>query len=264
MWPALLSAGVHAGLLAGWLDWQQAPGTAADPGIDTHAEVELVVGDFAQTPGRSAGQPEPAPSPPAPPPPPPPPPPPTTPPVTPEPPPVDPTPPDVALPPPPPPQPRLAPAPPGPAAPAAPPVEPPPDPPPPAPPAPTPPPRNQPPAAPQGAAAPVVNLGEGTAGNMAEIPDGEKVLRRATADTGNQAPGYPLEAGRRNEQGLVVVRLHIGADGRVAFAEVLESSGFRSLDDAARSQLATWHFKPALRDGLAVEDQLDIGINFRR
>ena len=110
---------------------------------------------------------------------------------------------------------------------------------------------------------PAVNLGGDEPGRAAEFAVDDKTLRRATADTGNTAPIYPAEAVRRHEQGLVTLRLHIAADGHVAAIDLLNSSGSRSLDDAASAQLATWHFKPALQDGLPVADVLDIGINFR-
>ena len=110
---------------------------------------------------------------------------------------------------------------------------------------------------------PAVNLGGDEPGRPAEFAVDDKTLRRATADTGNKTPIYPAEAVRRHEQGLVTLRLHIAADGHVAAIDLLSSSGSRSLDDAASAQLATWHFKPALQDGLPVADVLDIGINFR-
>jgi len=41
----------------------------------------------------------------------------------------------------------------------------------------------------------------------------------------------------------------IGIDGRVADSKVAKSSGFRDLDNAARSALSRCRFKPGLADG---------------
>ncbi len=109
---------------------------------------------------------------------------------------------------------------------------------------------------------PAVHLGDGQIGGIATLGD-DKTIHRATSDTGNLPPVYPPDAARRHEQGIVTLRMHIAVDGHVSDIDVLISSGYRSLDEAARTKLATWHFKPALQDGLPVEDVMDIGVNFR-
>ena len=70
----------------------------------------------------------------------------------------------------------------------------------------------------------------------------------------NPPPVYPAVARRREQQGTVTVRVLVGADGAVERAEVAESSGFDSLDDAALETVRSrWRFVPARHDGLAVE-----------
>ena len=61
---------------------------------------------------------------------------------------------------------------------------------------------------------------------------------------------YPLESLIANEEGRVTLNLIVNAEGRVAFAQRLISSGFDRLDQAA-IQIATarWMFRPAIRDG---------------
>lgn len=63
---------------------------------------------------------------------------------------------------------------------------------------------------------------------------------------GNQPwPDYPPAALRRGESGTVTVRLRVEADGRVGAADVAGSSGWRSLDEAARDTVRRrWSFPP--------------------
>ena len=79
----------------------------------------------------------------------------------------------------------------------------------------------------------------------------------------NPPPVYPASARRREQQGTVTVRVLIGADGSVERAEVAESSGFDSLDDAALDTVRSrWRFVPARHGGLAVESWVLVPIRF--
>ena len=79
----------------------------------------------------------------------------------------------------------------------------------------------------------------------------------------NPPPVYPTAARRREQQGTVTVRVLIGADGSVERAEVAESSGFDSLDDAALDTVRSrWRFVPARHGGLAVESWVLVPIRF--
>ena len=70
----------------------------------------------------------------------------------------------------------------------------------------------------------------------------------------NPGPSYPIEARRRAEQGTVLLRIEVGADGSVEHVEVAQSSGFDSLDQSAMETVRTrWRFVAAQRDGVAVE-----------
>ncbi len=106
-----------------------------------------------------------------------------------------------------------------------------------------------------------IRLGDGIAAPVAQIEDAG-LVRHAKADSGNVAPIYPADAGRRHETGTVVVTLRVGPDGSVIEALVTESSGSASLDAAARDRLATWHFHPAIRDGEPVNDIVEMSIHF--
>jgi len=86
----------------------------------------------------------------------------------------------------------------------------------------------------------------------------------AHADYGSDpAPIYPESARRREQQGTVTVRVLVGADGSVEQAEIADSSGFDTLDDAAIDTVRLrWRFVPARRDGLAIETWVLVPIRF--
>ncbi len=112
----------------------------------------------------------------------------------------------------------------------------------------------------QSAAAPAAPAAPDTPGVRVERPDPAMIA--AKDDPGNAAPPYPDEARRNHIEGTVLIRLHIDAAGRVAWLETLHSSGDASLDDAAETTLAHWHFWPALRDGVAVPSYRDQPVRF--
>ena len=66
------------------------------------------------------------------------------------------------------------------------------------------------------------------------------------------APDYPRLSMRMNEEGKVILRVELGEDGRVAHVEVISSSGYQRLDNAALSTVKTWRCKPAISNGKAV------------
>ena len=119
-----------------------------------------------------------------------------------------------------------------------------------------------PPPAPEAEESPEIRLGDGTSGPLAEILNDDGIIRRAKAADGNIPPAYPLAAARRGEHGTVTLRLTIGTDGSVLEAEVAKSSGSQRLDSAARDQIATWHFSPAMRDGKPQIDVIELGVDF--
>jgi protein TonB len=76
-------------------------------------------------------------------------------------------------------------------------------------------------------------------------------------------PGYPRLSRRAGEEGSVLCRLHVGADGRVRTVEVVESSGHERLDRAAAETLAAWQFEPRREDGRAVDARVLHRVTFR-
>jgi protein TonB len=61
----------------------------------------------------------------------------------------------------------------------------------------------------------------------------------------NPKPAYPLMARKNGDQGKVLLRVHVTAEGRADEVHVQTPSGVASLDNAARAAVQTWRFVPA-------------------
>jgi len=66
----------------------------------------------------------------------------------------------------------------------------------------------------------------------------------------NPKPPYPALSRRLGEQGKVVIRVLIGADGKAQQAQVHSSSGFDRLDQAGLQTVLKWQFEPGKRGGI--------------
>jgi protein TonB len=69
-------------------------------------------------------------------------------------------------------------------------------------------------------------------------------------------------ARRAREQGKVILRVHVDAEGRVAGIELYRSSGFERLDKAALAAVRQWRFAPARSGDRAVAGVALVPINF--
>ncbi len=78
----------------------------------------------------------------------------------------------------------------------------------------------------------------------------------------NPKPAYPAISKRLGEQGKVVVRVLIGADGAAQKAEIRQSSGYERLDQAALATVQRWRYTPGKRNGVAEAMWFNIPINF--
>ncbi len=77
------------------------------------------------------------------------------------------------------------------------------------------------------------------------------------------APTYPREAILDGIEGTVLLKVLVDVDGRPLSVEIERSSGNRHLDAAARRQvLRKWMFRPAVRDGRAVQVYGMVPVNF--
>ena len=79
----------------------------------------------------------------------------------------------------------------------------------------------------------------------------------------NPKPTYPAMSKRLGEQGKVVVKVLIGADGLPQKSELRQSSGFDRLDDAALATVMKWRYVPGKRDGIAEAMWFNVPITFR-
>jgi len=64
---------------------------------------------------------------------------------------------------------------------------------------------------------------------------------------------YPAESVKKGEGGNTKVGFKILTDGTVGDVKVLTSSGSPKLDDATVKCVATWHYRPAIKDGNLAE-----------
>ena len=73
----------------------------------------------------------------------------------------------------------------------------------------------------------------------------------------NPAPKYPYLARANNEEGQVVLRVHVDSHGNAQKVDTHKSSGIRRLDKAAKKAVQKWKFLPArtagvVSDGIAL------------
>ncbi|HKP72042.1 MAG TPA: energy transducer TonB [Pyrinomonadaceae bacterium] len=105
--------------------------------------------------------------------------------------------------------------------------------------------------------------GQGAAKTGEDRPlTGKEVTVRAVI-TSRPNPGYPPEARRQNVQGVVRLRIILGADGRVRDEmEVLEGLPLGVTEEAIRAARQI-EFEPAQKDGRAVSQYVTVVYNFR-
>ena len=78
----------------------------------------------------------------------------------------------------------------------------------------------------------------------------------------NAKPSYPALSRRLGEQGKVVLRVFIGAEGRAQKAEIKQSSGFDRLDQAALRTVLDWRYVPGKHAGVPQAMWFDVPISF--
>jgi protein TonB len=69
--------------------------------------------------------------------------------------------------------------------------------------------------------------------------------------TKNVAPVYPAYARQNKIQGVVMLEVTVGTDGKVKDIKVLRS--IKELDDAAIQAVRGWEFKPTMLNGQTVQ-----------
>lgn len=106
-----------------------------------------------------------------------------------------------------------------------------------------------------GAARPAT-AGDAGAAPRAE-PDSELPSYLAAA-----APVYPAWSRDHGEQGRVLVRVTVAADGTVEAVAVVQGSGYPQLDRAALDSVRRWRFRPARHHGIAQRASVNVPVRF--
>jgi len=78
----------------------------------------------------------------------------------------------------------------------------------------------------------------------------------------NPRPDYPEEARQKREEGVVLVNVEVGADGRANDVTLAAGSGFPLLDSAALQAVRRWTFEPAEAGGLPVPSRVEVPVRF--
>lgn len=87
--------------------------------------------------------------------------------------------------------------------------------------------------------------------------------RSDAAYLNNPRPAYPLAARRRGDQGTVLVRVLVTADGVAASVGLERTSGHPALDEAALTAVKSWRFVPARQGAQAIEAPYVVPIVFK-
>ncbi len=75
-------------------------------------------------------------------------------------------------------------------------------------------------------------------------------------------PTYPSRAIRLGQEGVVVLRALVTADGRTKELTLWQSSRYALLDRAALDAVWKWEFRPALRHGRPVTSWVEVPVSF--
>ena len=78
----------------------------------------------------------------------------------------------------------------------------------------------------------------------------------------NPKPAYPRVSHRLNEQGQVVIRVFVAADGSAQQGEVKTTSGYDRLDQEALRTVLRWRFVPGQRFGTPEAMWFNVPVNF--
>ncbi|MCU1307140.1 MAG: TonB-like protein, partial [Acidobacteriaceae bacterium] len=100
-------------------------------------------------------------------------------------------------------------------------------------------------------------FGAGTGGGVFRVGGGVSAPRAIYSPE----PEYSEEARKAKYQGVVVLALVIGPDGRPRDVKIVRQLGL-GLDEKAIETVRTWRFEPAKKDGQAVSVAINVEVNF--
>lgn len=90
-----------------------------------------------------------------------------------------------------------------------------------------------------------------------------RIADRGPEPVARVQPTYPPMAYRNREEGSVLVRADIDANGIPGDVILVRRSGSRELDNAALAAVRQWHFRPAIENGRAVASAVEVPVDFR-
>lgn len=93
----------------------------------------------------------------------------------------------------------------------------------------------------------------------------DPVLLPATIEPGAMArfqPDYPPELIRADIEGSATVRILVGTDGKVRSVEMVSATHPGFFEATKRQALRFWRFRPATRDGVAIESWRTMTVRF--
>jgi protein TonB len=107
--------------------------------------------------------------------------------------------------------------------------------------------------------------GTGTGGTGVEVAPVLPVLVEASVDPRYRAdfqPDYPAFERNQAREGVAVVRVLVGTNGRVTAVEPVRATSDAFFEATKRRALSKWRFRPATRDGVAVESWRVMTVRF--
>jgi protein TonB len=78
----------------------------------------------------------------------------------------------------------------------------------------------------------------------------------------NPKPVYPALSRRQSEEGKVLLKVRVSAQGNALEVAISRSSGFPRLDSAAIDAVTHWRFVPAKRGDETVDSSVIVPITF--
>jgi TonB family protein len=76
-------------------------------------------------------------------------------------------------------------------------------------------------------------------------------------------PAYPEQEAKQNHQGMVTLRFLVGSDGKVKESQVMKSSGYPVLDDAALVAISKCSFNPPVANGKSVDAWIPVQYDWK-
>jgi protein TonB len=102
-----------------------------------------------------------------------------------------------------------------------------------------------------------------TAAALSPAPPARTSASEASYASTNRTPPYPRIALSNGDEGTVILRVLVTAEGTAGAVEIKSSSGHPLLDESARKTVLTWRFKPATVDGKPVAEWYQVPIPFK-